>query len=90
MGRKPDLMDLQRLLMRSKSKLTNNPAQNIDVNALGRGEGQSTRWAVFNSASLLRRYKKEHEALMEAMARGAPVVDCVTVPLTVTLWTVCT
>ena len=34
------------------------------------------RWAVYQAATLLRTYAKEYEALQEAMARGAPVVDC--------------
>jgi hypothetical protein len=37
------------------------------------------RWAVWQAASLLRRYKAEHTALMEAMQRGAPVAECVKV-----------
>lgn len=62
-----DLFDLQRLLLRSKSKLSDVQQQNI------------TRWSVWQAASLLKQYKAEHEALVEAMARGAPVTECVQV-----------
>lgn len=65
MGQNADLFDLQRILLRSKTKLSDSQQQNI------------TRWAVFTAGSLLRRYKKEHEALIAAMARGAPVIECV-------------
>ena len=37
------------------------------------------RWAVWQAASLLRRYKAEHAAVMDAMQRGAPVAECVRV-----------
>lgn len=65
MGQTADLFDLQRLLLRSKTRLSDQQQQNI------------TRWAVYSAASLLRTYKKEHAALIEAMSRGANVADCV-------------
>jgi hypothetical protein len=58
MGQTADLMDLQRILFRSKNKLTDQQQQNM------------TRWAVFQAGSLLRSYKKEHQALIEAMTAG--------------------
>ena len=65
MGQTADLSDLQRLLLRSKSPLSNSQQQNI------------TRWAVYNAASLLRTYAAEHKALIEAMGRGASMAECV-------------
>ena len=65
MGQNADLMDLQKILLRSKTKLSDQQQQNM------------TRWAVFTAGGLLRQYKKEHAALIEAMARGAPVIECV-------------
>lgn len=65
MGQTADLFDLQRLLLRSKARLSDTQQQSI------------TRWAVFNAASLLRSHAAEHKAVWEAMARGASVADCV-------------
>lgn len=65
MGQTADLFDLQRILLRSVNRLSDQQQQNL------------TRWAVYNAASLLRTYKKEHEAVIEAMNRGASVVECV-------------
>ncbi len=65
MGQTADLSDLQRLLLRSKAQLSNAAQQNI------------TRWAVYNAASLLRAHAAEHKALIEAMARGAGMAECV-------------
>jgi hypothetical protein len=65
MGQNADLIDLQRILLRAKNKMSDGQQQNM------------TRWAVFTAGSLLRQYKKEHEALIGAMSRGAPVIDCV-------------
>jgi hypothetical protein len=42
MGQNADLMDLQRILLRSKSKMSDASQQNM------------TRWAVFTAAGLLR------------------------------------
>lgn len=61
MGQTADLLDLQRLLLRSKTKLSDNQQQNI------------TRWAVFSAANLLRQYKEEFQAVQEGMSQGASV-----------------
>ncbi len=65
MGQTADLSDLQRLLLRSKSKLSDAQQQN------------ATRWAVWSSAAMLRTYAKEHAALVEAMGRGASMAECI-------------
>eukprot|EP00199_Chlamydomonas_sp_CCMP681_P002494 CAMPEP_0119108616 /NCGR_PEP_ID=MMETSP1180-20130426/15466_1 /TAXON_ID=3052 ORGANISM="Chlamydomonas cf sp, Strain CCMP681" /NCGR_SAMPLE_ID=MMETSP1180 /ASSEMBLY_ACC=CAM_ASM_000741 /LENGTH=335 /DNA_ID=CAMNT_0007094249 /DNA_START=45 /DNA_END=1052 /DNA_ORIENTATION=+ len=65
MGQTADLLDLQRILMRSRVKLSALQQQNV------------TRWAVFTAGALLRTHKREHEAVMEAMARGASTMECV-------------
>jgi hypothetical protein len=65
MGQNADLYDLQRILLRSKTKLNNNQQQNI------------TRWAVWRAALLLKQYKAEHEAVQVALNRGAPVDEVV-------------
>lgn len=65
LGQTQDLVDLQRILLRGTTKLTDNAQQNM------------TRWAVYNVASLLRQYGKEYEALVQAMGRGATVDECV-------------
>lgn len=65
MGQTADLLDLQRILLRSKERMSDQQQQNM------------TRWAVYTAASLLRRYKKEHQALIDAMSQGASVRECV-------------
>jgi hypothetical protein len=45
MGQTADLFDLQRILLRSKSKLSAQQQQNI------------TRWAVWRAAALLKKYR---------------------------------
>ncbi len=65
LGQTQDLVDLQRILLRGTTKLSDQAQQNM------------TRWAVYNAASLLRQYGKEYEALVEAMKRGAPVDECI-------------
>ncbi len=35
------------------------------------------RWAVLNVVTLLRRHEATHDALADAMARGASVVECI-------------
>lgn len=67
MGQNADLYDLQRILLRSKTKLNNNQQQNI------------TRWAVWRAALLLKQYKAEYEAVQAALNRGAPVNEIVRV-----------
>lgn len=66
-GQQADLADLQRILNRAESKLSNAQQQN------------ATRWAVWQACSLLRAYTKEHQALIDAMKSGASVADCVRV-----------
>eukprot|EP00877_Chromochloris_zofingiensis_P013381 jgi/Chrzof1/8297/Cz03g05090.t1 len=65
MGQTADLLDLQRILLRSNTKLSNAQQQNI------------TRWAVWIAAQLLKRYKAEYEAVQNAIARGAPIAECI-------------
>lgn len=65
LGQTQDMVDLQRILLRGNTKLSDNAQQNM------------TRWAVYNVASLLRQYGKEYEALVAAMGRGATVDECV-------------
>jgi 5-formyltetrahydrofolate cyclo-ligase len=65
MGQTADLYELQKLLQRSKNKLSDSQQQNL------------TRWAVLQAINLLKRYKKEYVALMAAMQRGAPVAECI-------------
>lgn len=65
MGQNADLSDLQRIMLRSANKMNNGAQQ------------AQTRWAAYQAASLLRAYAKEYEALQAAMARGAPVQDCI-------------
>lgn len=65
MGQTADMMDLQRIMNRSAVKMGGPQQQNL------------TRWASYQAATLLRQYKKEYEALQEAMARGAPVEVCI-------------
>jgi hypothetical protein len=67
MGQTADLLDLQRILLRSKTKMSDAQQQNM------------TRWAVWSAARLLKQHKAEFEALQEAVARGAPVDECVAV-----------
>ena len=65
MGQTADLLDLQRILLRSSKKMSDQQQQNM------------TRWAVWTSARLLKQYKAEYEALQEALARGAGVDECI-------------
>ncbi|EFJ45868.1 hypothetical protein VOLCADRAFT_105755 [Volvox carteri f. nagariensis] len=65
MGQTADLTDLQRLLLRSRTRLSDSQQQNV------------TRWAVWAAAGLLRTNAAEHKALVEAMRRGASVAGCV-------------
>jgi hypothetical protein len=61
LGQTADLSDLQRILLRSKTKLTANQQQNI------------TRWAVWRAAMLLKKYKTEHETVQAKLAQGVSV-----------------
>lgn len=65
MGQTADLFDLQRILLRSSSKLSNVQQQNI------------TRWAVWRAAALLKKYSAEHQAVQEALVRGDSVDEIV-------------
>jgi hypothetical protein len=67
MGQTADLLDLQRILLRSKTRMSDAQQQNM------------TRWAVWSAARLLKQHRVEYEALQEAVARGAPVDECVAV-----------
>ena len=64
-GQAADMLDLQRIMGRAEQRM-------------GDGAQQAqTRWAVWQGAQMLKRYEKEYEALQAAMARGAPVSECV-------------
>ncbi|CAI5972270.1 unnamed protein product [Closterium sp. NIES-65] len=66
MGQTADLNSLQRLINRSGlGALTPERQQNL------------TRWAVLYAASLIKNNSKSFDALMEAMAREAPVEECI-------------
>eukprot|EP00884_Botryococcus_braunii_P012174 jgi/Botrbrau1/20958/Bobra.0135s0076.1 len=64
-GQTADLVDLQRIMNRSKTKLSDSAQQNL------------TRWAAFKAGDLLRQYNKEYEMLQERMKAGASVSDCI-------------
>ncbi|ESW31752.1 hypothetical protein PHAVU_002G264700 [Phaseolus vulgaris] len=64
-GQSADLFTLQRFLNRTKPPLSKDQQQNL------------TRWAVLFAASLLKNNKVLHEALMEAMAKKASVLECI-------------
>ncbi len=61
MGQTADLFDLQRILLRSKTRLSDAAQQQI------------TRWAVWRAAALLKQYSAEHEAVQAAISGGASV-----------------
>jgi hypothetical protein len=63
MGQTADLFDLQRILLRSKSKLSNVQQQNI------------TRWAVWRAAALLKKYRCGAWLCFNVSARQAAVVE---------------
>ena len=65
MGQNADMLDLQRIMMRSSTKLGNQQQQNL------------TRWASYQAASLLRKYKAEYEALVQCMESAGSVKDCI-------------
>lgn len=64
-GQTQDLMDLQKAMNRSADPLSPAAQQSL------------TRWAVWQAAQLLRTHPKAYDALREAMARRAPVWDCI-------------
>lgn len=64
MGQTADLTDLQLLLNRASEPVSQNEQLLV------------TRWAVKQAAQLLRRHRKEHAALIEAMREGKDVSGC--------------
>ena len=65
LGQNADMLDLQRIMWRSSSKMSDSQQQN------------QTRWAAYQAASILRSYQNEYEALIEAMTRGASTAECI-------------
>ncbi len=65
MGQNADMLDLQRIMWRSSSKMSDAQQQN------------QTRWAAYQAASILRKYSTEYAALIECMARGASTAECI-------------
>jgi hypothetical protein len=63
-GQEGDLRDLQRLLNRADPKLS------------AQAQQQLTRWAVWQSAGMLKRHEKAFDALTRAMEEGATVAEC--------------
>jgi len=64
-GQNADLMDLQRMMNKSATKLSDSQQQNL------------TRWAVYSAASVLRTYPKEYDALIAAMEARKSVSECI-------------
>jgi len=64
MGQTADLYDLQRILNRVNPKLSDAQQQ------------QTTRWAVYQAASILKTHRAAWDVLTEKMQQGATVVDC--------------
>lgn len=64
-GQTADMMDLQRIMLRSTTKMGNQSQQN------------QTRWAVYQAATLLRTYDTEYKALQEVMSRGGSISECI-------------
>jgi hypothetical protein len=64
LGQSADLLDLQRIMLRSQNKMGASQQQSV------------TRWAVLTAAQMLRAHKAEFEALQAALARGATVSEC--------------
>jgi len=65
MGQEADLYDLQSLMRKSETKLSNMQQQNL------------TRWAVWYAASMLKQNQRAYDALYEAMGRRDSVADCI-------------
>lgn len=65
MGQNADMLDLQRIMWRSSSKMSNAQQQN------------QTRWAAYQAASIMRKYKNEYQALIDIMNAGGSVNDCI-------------
>ena len=64
-GQTEDLFDLQSLMNKSAAPLSDSQQQNL------------TRWAVVRAVSLLNQYADAYENLMEKMAEGASVYECI-------------
>jgi hypothetical protein len=60
MGQTADLLDLQRILLRSEDRLTDAQQQSV------------TRWAVWCAATALKRHARAYDAVRQAMADGLP------------------
>ena len=65
MGQNADMLDLQRIMWRSSSKMGDAAQQN------------QTRWAAYQAAALMRKYKNEYNALIDVMTNGGSVNDCI-------------
>lgn len=65
MGQNADMLDLQRIMWRSSTKMSDAQQQN------------QTRWAAYQAASILRKYKNEYQALIDIMNAGGSVNDCI-------------
>jgi len=63
-GQEADLRDLQRILNKTEPRLADKQQQ------------QLTRWAVWQSASMLKKHEGSFLALVDAMEAGASVADC--------------
>ena len=63
-GQEADLRDLQRILNKTEPKMGDQTQQQV------------TRWAVWQSASMLKRHEASFMALVDAMEAGASVADC--------------
>lgn len=65
MGQNADMLDLQRIMWRSTNKMSDQQQQN------------QTRWAAYQAASILRKYKNEYDALVKCMEEGGSANDCI-------------
>lgn len=64
-GQTEDLMDLQRLMDKSKDKLNDAQQQSL------------TRWALYRGVTLLGEYSDAYERLMRRMQEGKSVYECI-------------
>ena len=65
LGQNADMLDLQRIMWRSSSKMSDSQQQN------------QTRWAAYQASRILRTYHAEFDALVEALTRGASTAECI-------------
>eukprot|EP00746_Dinoflagellata_sp_MGD_P051340 gnl/MRDRNA2_/MRDRNA2_228710_c0_seq1.p1 gnl/MRDRNA2_/MRDRNA2_228710_c0~~gnl/MRDRNA2_/MRDRNA2_228710_c0_seq1.p1 ORF type:complete len:426 (+),score=85.37 gnl/MRDRNA2_/MRDRNA2_228710_c0_seq1:97-1374(+) len=63
-GQEADLRDLQQLLNKVQPKMT------------AQQQMQTTRWAVWKAAQVLKKNQKAYDALTEALKQNKPVADC--------------